>query len=61
MFSDFPVELGITGHEAEVLARFQNDADYQAFFAAAYPGEADPYTWGNIVKALASFNRALIS
>ncbi|WP_205703954.1 methanobactin export MATE transporter MbnM [Candidatus Chloroploca sp. Khr17] len=61
MFSEFPVELGITGHEAEVLARFQNNADYQALFAAAYPGESDPYTWGNIVKALASFNRALIS
>lgn len=61
MFSEFPVELGITGHEAEVLARFRADPQYQALFTAAFPDEADPYTWGNIVKALASFSRALIS
>jgi|YNPBryunderm2012_1023409.scaffolds.fasta_scaffold01680_6 cytochrome c peroxidase len=61
LFGEFPVELGITGHEDEVLARFRGDPQYQAMFAAAFPGEADPYTWGNIVKALASFNRALIS
>lgn len=61
MFGEFPVELGITGHEAEVMARFQSDPQYQAMFAAAFPGETDPYNWGNIVKALASFNRALIS
>ncbi len=61
MFSEFPVELGITGHEAEVLARFRADPRYQTLFAAAFPGEADPYTWGNIVKALASFSRSLIS
>lgn len=61
MFGEFPVELGITGHEAEVLARFQGDPRYQALFAAAFPDAPDPYTWGNIVRALASFNRALIS
>ncbi|NWF80902.1 MAG: di-heme enzyme [Chloroflexi bacterium] len=61
MFGEFPVELGITGHEAEVLARFQGDPQYRAMFAAAFPGETDPYSWGNIVKALASFSRALIS
>lgn len=61
LFSEFPIEMGVTGHEAEVMARFQSDPAYQALFAAAFPAEAEPYTWGNIVKALASFNRALIS
>ncbi len=61
MFGEFPVELGITGHETEVMARFQSDPQYQALFSAAFPAAAEPYTWGNIVKALASFNRALIS
>jgi cytochrome c peroxidase len=61
LFSEFPVELGITGHEAEVLARFRADPRYQTLFAAAFPGEAEPFTWGNIVKALASFSRSLIS
>ena len=31
MFGESPVELGITGHEDEVLARF-NTAEYQAAF-----------------------------
>lgn len=61
MFSEFPIEMGITGHEAEVLARFQQDQAYQQLFAAAFPNTPDPFTWDHIAKALASFTRALIS
>lgn len=61
LFSEFAVELGVTGHEAEVLARFRADPRYQTLFAAAFAGEADPCTRGSIVKALASFSRSLIS
>jgi len=61
MFGEFPVEMGITGHEDEVLNRFKQDPGYQTMFQAAYPDEADPINWSNLVKALASFNRALIS
>jgi cytochrome c peroxidase len=61
MFGEFPHELGITGHTEEVLKRFQGDAQYQAMFAAAFPSESDPIGFGNIVKALASFVRTLIS
>ena len=60
IFGEEPIELGVTGDEDEVLARFANDADYAARFAAAFD-EPDPVTWGNVVKALASFSRALIS
>jgi cytochrome c peroxidase len=61
LFSEFPVEMGVTGHEAEVLARLRSDARYQTLFAEAFPDAADPYDWAYIVQALASFNRALIS
>lgn len=61
MFGETPVELGITGNEEAVLTRLRTDINYQTLFAAAYPDDADPYTWQNIVYALASFARTLIS
>lgn len=61
MFAEFPVELGITGHEAKVLQRFNNDANYLKRFQQAFPDEADPINFHNIVKALSSFLRTLIS
>ncbi|WP_319558361.1 methanobactin export MATE transporter MbnM [Thiomicrorhabdus sp.] len=56
------VELGINDeNKLEVLARFQNDAAYRYRFAQAFPGEDAPIHFGNIVKAIASFERGLIS
>lgn len=56
MFGEQPVELGITGHEQVVLARLQK---HQAAFQRAFPGE--PISFDLVVKALASFVRALVS
>ena len=61
MFGEFPVELGITGKEEEVLDRFRQDSLYQAMFVASFPTQADPYNYNTIVQALASFTRTLIS
>ncbi len=61
LFGEFPVELGITGHEEAVLARFQGDTAYQARFAAAFPEQAKPISYQTIVQALTSFVRSLIS
>lgn len=60
MFGESPVELGITGQENAVLARFRNDDMYQRLFKAAFPNEPEP-TWRNIAQALATFQRTLIS
>jgi cytochrome c peroxidase len=61
MFNDHPIELGIVGHEQEIVRRFAGDAGERARFAAAFPGEADPVHLPNIVKAIAAFERTLIS
>lgn len=61
IFGTHPLELGATGHEEEILARFAADPAYVAMFAAAFPGEAEPIDWGNIVRALSAFQRRLIS
>ncbi|WP_233243723.1 methanobactin export MATE transporter MbnM [Bacterioplanes sanyensis] len=59
---DDPVELGIDdGNREQVLQRFRDDEQYQSLFAAAFPQQAEPVTLVNVVKALASFVRTLIS
>lgn len=62
LFGENPVEMGINDHnKAEVLARFAGDPDYARRFAEAFPGESTPVSWGNVVKAIASFQRTLLS
>ncbi|PRQ08125.1 methanobactin export MATE transporter MbnM [Enhygromyxa salina] len=61
MFGEFPVELGITGHEDEVLARFAEDPTYVAMFEAAFPDASELVSFDHIIDALACFVRVLIS
>lgn len=65
MFGDAPIELGIAGHEEEVLQRFRDDPLYGDLFAAAFPEDIaaglDPVRFERIVDALACFLRTLIS
>ena len=68
LFGDDPVEMGLTdANKAEVLARLAADtgpaavADYPRRFAEAFPGEAAPLGWANVIKAIAAFQRSLVS
>jgi cytochrome c peroxidase len=61
MYNEHPVEMGLKGHEPEVLERLASDADYADRFRAAFPGEPQPVTMPNIVKAIASFERVILS
>ncbi|MGE0398223.1 MAG: MbnH family di-heme enzyme [Kofleriaceae bacterium] len=61
MFGENPIELGITGNEETVVGRLRDDSTYQTLFASAFPGITDAVTIGNIVLALAAFERRLIS
>ena len=61
MFNEHPIELGLTGRESEVVARFSADPADRARFAAAFFGEKSPLVFGNIVKAIAAFERTLVS
>jgi cytochrome c peroxidase len=58
MFNQHPIELGVVGNEVEIVARFSRDADR---FAAAFPGDPQPVHLPNIVKAIAAFERTLVS
>ncbi|WP_419812721.1 MbnH family di-heme enzyme [Bacterioplanoides sp.] len=57
-----PIELGINDANLnEILQRFRDQLLYQQLFSDAFPEDADPFSLANIIKALASFNRILIS
>ncbi len=61
LFGTEPVELGFAGKQDELLARLGQDADTAARFAEAFPQEAEPVSLATVTRALASFQRALIS
>jgi cytochrome c peroxidase len=61
MFGDHPVELGMVGKEDLLVKRLKAQPRYQALFKKAYPGEASPISITNITKAIASFERTLLS
>ena len=64
-----PVEMGFGGREAELEARLRADATYAALFASAFPDGAkppsgqvaDPITLANVTRAIAAFERTLVS
>jgi len=61
MFGEDPVELGLSGREKEMLARLAAEPRYPAMFAAAFPGDAAPISLANVTRAIASFERTLLS
>jgi cytochrome c peroxidase len=55
-----PVEMGM-GTLDTAIGRLQKIPGYQTQFAAAFPGEASPVTADNVAKAIAAFERTLIT
>lgn len=60
MFGDAPVELGMKD-DATLVARLAADAEYPAAFAKAFPGAEKPISLDHVTKALASFQRTIVS
>jgi len=61
MFRERPVELGLAGRGKELVARLEADGLYAGMFRAAFPGEPGAIRIGNVTRALAAFERTLIS
>jgi cytochrome c peroxidase len=66
LFGEHPVEMGMAGHEKELFARLQADPVYRRLFARAFTAEARRghdalYSLGTVTKAIASFQRSLLS
>ncbi|MEZ4327884.1 MAG: di-heme enzyme [Polyangiales bacterium] len=61
LFGENPVELGLGGLENVLIARLEADERYPSMFADAFPFESEPITVENVLRALASFQRTLIT
>jgi cytochrome c peroxidase len=60
IYGDAPVELGITS-SAQLEARLHAVPEYRLGFLAAFPEEREPITAANVARALAAFERVIIS
>ena len=64
LFNQHPIELGLKGREGALCAELAADPGYREAFAHAFPsaaGGAPTITIANLVKAIAAFERTLIS
>ncbi|MDP9010572.1 MAG: di-heme enzyme [Pseudomonadota bacterium] len=61
LFNGHPVEMGLKAGGAAALNALSLDATYRAQFAAAFPNDASPPSMDHIIKAIAAFERTLIS
>ena len=61
IFGEHPVEMGMVGKEQEMIEWMQQDPDYAQMFTMAFDGEKQPVNIKNLTKALASFQRSLVS
>lgn len=59
LLNEHPIEMGLAGHEDDIVRRFDT-ADDRARFAAAFPSDPSP-TLAHIIKAIASFERTIVS
>jgi cytochrome c peroxidase len=61
MFEQRPLELGLTGRESQIVEWLSADDVYRSLFSEAFRGDPTPISLGNVVKAIAAFERSLIS
>jgi len=54
------IELGLLDHEEEFWDMVRGDPTYQRLFPEVFPGE-QPFTLLNVTKALAAFERSIVS
>jgi cytochrome c peroxidase len=61
MLGDNPVELGLKGREPAFLEAIRRDPVYQDLFPRAFPADADPFNIPNVTRAIATFERSIVS
>lgn len=61
LFGDNPVEMGMSGHENELVAMLKTDQHYAELLPKAFPADEDPYSVVNAVRSISAFVRTIIS
>jgi cytochrome c peroxidase len=61
LFNEHPVEMGLKGGAHAAIDALSADSVYLGLFAAAFPGDTAPLSMDHVIKAVAAFERTLIS
>jgi cytochrome c peroxidase len=61
LFNRHPLEMGQKPDGRDIELTLSNDGEYVEQFSAAFPADAKPLSLANLVKAIAAFERTLIS
>jgi cytochrome c peroxidase len=61
LLNEHPVEMGARGHERDILGRLRAEPVYRELFPRAFPSAARPFTLANVRRAIASFERTILS
>jgi cytochrome c peroxidase len=61
LFNEHPAELGLTGREQAFMRELQGDAGLVRRFEAAFPGVVSPVTLDNVIRAIAAYERTLLT
>jgi cytochrome c peroxidase len=61
LFNEHPIEVGLKGREEEVVRWLASDESYRQAFAQAFTEDPVPVSIANLIKAIAAYERTLIS
>jgi cytochrome c peroxidase len=61
LFATHPVEMGLQGTPTQLLEQLAAEERYRNAFQGSFPDEPQPVTVANVIKAIAAFERTLIS
>ncbi|HTV31560.1 MAG TPA: di-heme enzyme [Methylocella sp.] len=62
MFGEHPVEMGVTdASKPQILSRLESDPYYPQAFKEAFPDRKEPMSFEIIIKAIACFERGILS
>ncbi len=61
LFNEHPKEMGVKGHEEEILQKIRADKEYEKLFSEAFSSKSDNISWENIKAGISSFINSIIS
>ena len=61
LLGEHPVEMGLGGQESRFADLLESDANYRELTGRAFPGDSDPYSLLNGIRAISAFVRTIIS
>jgi cytochrome c peroxidase len=61
LFNEHPVEMGLKSGGLAAVAALAAETAYRDLFAAAFPDDTAPISMDHVIKAIAAFERSLIS